>query len=123
MIKRTENLKNNIEDPNTFNSMISTYADSTIPNCFDITLFNESYTLGKVIEYILHETFYEESKVLTYVGFKKPHPHNNDSLLRIAFKDDISEVDKNNKITNILSTACNIGITIFTTIHGEFNES
>ena len=123
MIKRTENLKNNIEDLNTFNSMISTYAESTIPNCFDITLFNESYTLGKVIEYILHETFYEESKVLTYVGFKKPHPHNNDCLLRIAFKDDISEVDKNNKITNILSTACNIGITIFTTIHGEFNES
>ncbi len=48
MIKRIENLKNNVEDPNTLNTMISTQATSTIPNSFDIILKNENYTLGKV---------------------------------------------------------------------------
>ena len=120
MIKRIENLKNNVEDPNTLNTMIMAQATSTIPNCFDIVLKNENYTLGKVIEYIIHEKFYEETPILTYVGFKKPHPHNNDSLLRFAFKNDVKEIDKNNKIANVLSSACDVGINIFTTINSEF---
>ena len=120
MIKRIENLKNNVEDPNTLNTMIMAQATSTIPNCFDIVLKNENYTLGKVIEYIIHEKFYEETSILTYVGFKKPHPHNNDSLLRFAFKNDVEEIDKNNKIANVLSSACDVGINIFTKINSEF---
>ena len=87
-----------------------------------IILKNENYTLGKVIEYIIHEKFYEETPVLTYVGFKKPHPHNNDSLLRIAFKNDVEEVDKNNKVANIISSSCDVGINIFTTINSEFMD-
>jgi DNA-directed RNA polymerase subunit L len=120
MIKRIENLKNNVEDPNTLDDMILTQAASTIPNCFDIILINEDYTLGKVIEYIIHEKFYEETSMLTYVGFKKPHPHNKDSLLRIAFKNNVSESDKYTKIRTIISSACDIGIDIFTTINSEF---
>ena len=120
MVKRIENLKNNISDPNVLGDMVSTFTGSTIPNCADIILSNEGYTLGKVIEYIIHEKFYEESKTLSYVGFKKPHPHSSDSLLRIAFKRNISEIEKNNKISNIISAACDIGINIFTTISEEF---
>jgi len=60
----------------------------TIPNCYDIKLINEDYTLGKVIEYILY-TYYEKGK-LSYCGFTKPHPHIQESIIRLAFHGDVS---------------------------------
>jgi len=51
-------------------------SETTIDNCFDIRLEGEDYTLGKVIEYIMYTKFYEGDKTLTFCGFKKFHPHN-----------------------------------------------
>lgn len=61
-------------------------SETTIDNCYDITLENEDYTIGKVIEYILYEKYYQGDKILTFCGFKKFHPHNDDSTIRIAYK-------------------------------------
>ena len=54
-------------------------------NCFDIILENEDYTMGKVIEYILYEKFYQGDKTLSFCGFKKMHPHDSESILRLSF--------------------------------------
>jgi len=62
-----------------------TVSETTIDNCYDVVLENEDYTLGKTLEYILYEKYYNGEKVLTFCGFKKFHPHNDDSTLRIAF--------------------------------------
>lgn len=62
-----------------------TISESTVDNCYDIILENEDYTIGKALEYILYEKYYNGDKILTYCGFKKFHPHNDDSTLRIAF--------------------------------------
>ena len=59
--------------------------ESTIENCYDIVLEGEDYTLGKVLEFILFNDYYQE-EILTYCGFKKFHPHDDDSIIRIAFK-------------------------------------
>jgi DNA-directed RNA polymerase subunit L len=59
-------------------------ADSTIANSFDIILENEDYTLGKVIEYFLIINYFD-SGILSYIGFKKIHPHDNFSILRLAY--------------------------------------
>jgi DNA-directed RNA polymerase II subunit RPB3 len=56
-----------------------------IDHCFDITLENEDYTIGKVLEYILYEKYYLGEKILSYCGFKKFHPHSPDSIIRIAY--------------------------------------
>jgi DNA-directed RNA polymerase alpha subunit len=66
-------------------------SETTIENSFDIILEEEDYTLGKVIEYILYETLYLKEKTLTYCGFKKSHPHDNFSIIRVAFAE---KVDK-----------------------------
>jgi len=66
-------------------------AETTMNNCYDVILENEDYTYGKVIEYVLYSKFYEQG-ILTYCGFKKFHPHDNYSIIRITYKDD---VDKN----------------------------
>jgi len=70
-------------------------SETTIPNCYDITLVDEDYTIGKMIEFILHSMYYEKLATLSYVGFLKKHPHDDNSLIRIAFKEDMSLVDEN----------------------------
>lgn len=65
---------------------------NTLVNCYDITLSNEDYTLGKVLEYLLHEQYYANNNILTYVGFKKFHPHDDDSIIRVAFKNPVKDI-------------------------------
>jgi len=67
---------------------------NTMANCFDIKLQNEDYTIGKLLEYILYEKYFEGTKIVSFVGFKKFHPHDIESIIRIAFKQpiDISSI-------------------------------
>ena len=71
-------------------------SETTMTNCYDVVLENEDYTMGKCIEYIIYTKHYEGTKSLTFCGFKKFHPHDTHSKLRIAFdkKNDKSEVKK-----------------------------
>jgi DNA-directed RNA polymerase subunit L len=59
-------------------------ADSTLANSFDIILENEDYTIGKVLEYFMYSKFYNTNN-LTFCGFKKLHPHDTFSIIRIAY--------------------------------------
>lgn len=59
---------------------------TTMANCHDVVLLDEDYTLGKVIEYILYDKYYEGEALLSFCGFKKFHPHDTESTIRIAYK-------------------------------------
>ena len=61
---------------------------STMENSFDITLMDADYTVGKVLEYILYDKYFEGQQILSYCGFKKVHPHDNDSVIRLAYKEE-----------------------------------
>ena len=64
-------------------------SETTMENSFDMILVNEDYTIGKVIEYILYTKFYiVKNPTLNYCGFKKFHPHDAKSTIRVAFVDD-----------------------------------
>ena len=65
-------------------------SDNTMKNSYDIILENEDYTIGKILEYCLYTKFYE-TKTLTFCGFKKMHPHDSDSIIRVAYKDAIDK--------------------------------
>jgi len=75
---------------------------NTVENCFDIILKTEDYTIGKILEYSLYELYYNTTKTLTFCGFKKPHPHIDESIIRIAFK---TPVEKSLIIEYIISAA------------------
>jgi DNA-directed RNA polymerase subunit L len=60
-------------------------SETTVEFSYDIILEEEDYTLGKVLEYLLYERYYVHEKVFTYCGFKKFHPHNSDSTIRVAY--------------------------------------
>jgi DNA-directed RNA polymerase subunit L len=61
---------------------------TTMRHCYDIILENEDYTVGNILNYELYQIFYEELKKLEYVGFMKNHPHDDFSIVRIAFVED-----------------------------------
>lgn len=65
-------------------------AESTLSNCFDVILENEDYTIGKILEYCLYSKFYD-TNILTFCGFKKLHPHDTYSIIRLAYKEAIEK--------------------------------
>ena len=65
-------------------------SDNTLANCFDIILENEDYTIGKIIEYCLYTKFYNTNS-LTFCGFKKLHPHDTFSIIRVAYTDPVEK--------------------------------
>ena len=77
---------------------------TTMENCYDIKLENEDYTIGKLIEYHLFDKLF--SDVVCYIGFKKFHPHDVESVLRLAYK---KNVDKQ-MITTHLIQSCSDAI-------------
>jgi len=62
-------------------------SDNLLENCYDITLVNEDYTIGNILNYEVYNIFYTDLKLVNYVGFKKFHPHDTDSILRISLVD------------------------------------
>lgn len=91
-------------------------SETTMDNCYDIILENEDYTLGKTLEYILYEKYYKGEKLLTYCGFKKFHPHDEDSTLRLAFSQTIDKHMVGQYMKNVAVDAKDI----FKKIHGLF---
>jgi len=66
------------------------YSDNTLANSFDIILQNEDYTIGKILEYCMYSKFYE-TNILTFCGFKKLHPHDTYSIIRVAYSEPVEK--------------------------------
>tara|TARA_Y100000816_G_scaffold118781_1_gene83401 strand:+ start:70 stop:1188 length:1119 start_codon:yes stop_codon:yes gene_type:complete len=82
------NRLNNLKEIFTKNTQYISNSNTTIPNSYNIILENEDFTIGKIIEIILYNNYYNGDFTLTYCGFDKPHPHLNISIIRIAFKNE-----------------------------------
>lgn len=67
-------------------------SETNMDNSFDIVLENHDYTVGKVLEYFLYDLYYIDQKILVFCGFKKFHPHDDESIIRLAYD---NPVDKN----------------------------
>ena len=80
LYKKLSEIKQTIEQ----NQLEITPSDNTLENCYDVTLVNEDYTIGNILNYELYKIFYTDLKFINYVGFKKIHPHDSDSILRIS---------------------------------------
>ena len=87
-------------------------SETTLKNGFDITLINEDYTLGKVIEYYLYQEHFVADKTLSFCGFRKPHPHSTDSIIRVAFHNQIDKVG----VSGYFQGACDSAVNAFTKI-------
>ena len=72
-------------------------SENIMDNCYDIILHNEDYTIGKILEYVLYSKFFEELKTIKYCGFKKMHPHDSYSIIRVSYDESTEfNIIKNN---------------------------
>jgi DNA-directed RNA polymerase subunit L len=93
---------------------------STIQNGFDIELKGEDYTLGKVLEFFLHDKHYAEDQTVTYCSFRKIHPHNPDSMIRVGFAETVG-VDEG-IVAQYITTCARDAIVVFEHIRDQFRE-
>lgn len=97
-------------------TLIITNSETTIDFCFDVILENEDYTIGKILEYVLYEKYYVNEKLFTFCGFKKFHPHNTDSTIRIAYS---QNADKR-MVAQHVRIACIENIDVFEKLYKMF---
>jgi DNA-directed RNA polymerase subunit L len=93
---------------------------STIQNGFDIELKGEDYTLGKVLEFFMHDKHYAEDQTVTYCAFRKIHPHNPDSMIRVGFAETVG-VDEG-IVAEYITTCARDAIVVFEHIRDQFRE-
>jgi len=119
-----------IEKLNTFLENIKNNKDlivpikNTMPKCHEIILENEDYTLGKVLESLLYKNYYTQDNGinhLIYCGFRKPHPHINISIIRLAF-DNLNQSDSKyiDMINDMLFNVVNEAKSVFKHINESF---
>jgi DNA-directed RNA polymerase subunit L len=92
---------------------------TTMKHAFCINLIGEDYTLGKVVEYLLFSNYYNKADgIVSFCGFKKPHPHSLDSFIIVAFKE-ATELSKVQEYVSKVVTEC---ISIFKSLFESFND-
>jgi DNA-directed RNA polymerase subunit L len=90
--------------------------NDTMENCYIITILDEDYTVGKILDNELFNNYYNDKKLLTFNGFIKYHPHDKDSYIKLAFKD----ITNINDIINIIDECVNNSILKINTIKQYF---
>jgi DNA-directed RNA polymerase alpha subunit len=93
---------------------------TAMENAVDVILEGEDYTIGKVIEFILHEQYYKKDRELSYVGFIKKHPHDDYSIVRMAFSGEGNSTLTDVNVYRMVNFACDVGIKLFANIKEYF---
>lgn len=95
-------------------------SEATMDNCFDFILEHGDYTVGKALEYLIYEKLFIAkggTPTVKYCGFKKTHPHDDHSTIRVSYID--READKSWMKTN-LKDACMEASAIFKALSTKF---
>ncbi len=98
------------------NIKIEINENSTLDNEFIINIPNEDYTLGNSIVYFMYENYFKKGK-LTFVGFKVPHPHIPNGVIRMAFPDSSSD---SSDVSQYLAESAENVISVFKIIQSNF---
>lgn len=99
-------------------SIVIRMSETTMENSYDIVLENEDYTIGKALEYILHEMYYLDEELFSFCGFKKFHPHDTESIIRIAYSKPTDE----NTLRGHLRVASIKAVEIFKSLTDMFKK-
>lgn len=97
-------------------TLVINTSETTMDYSFDVILENEDYTIGKILEFLLYERYFVKEKLFSFCGFKKTHPHNTDSIIRIAY----SENSDKNMLRQHLRSVCLDSSDLFKHIYDMF---
>ena len=93
-----DNKLQNVISKITDDSFTFEYVDNS-KNMYDIKIENEKHTLGNLIQALFYNIFIrkDNKQVVEYIGYKCPHPLENNMIIKIKFKND----EKNENIKKI----------------------
>ena len=98
-------------------------AEGTMANSYLVKMKGEGYTLGKLIEYALFKSHCEgqpgSDGSLLYCGFRKPHPHIDESVIKVAFREPSSA----DHLAGLLSASAALVIAAFERIALSFSAT
>ena len=58
---------------------------------YRVLLYKDDYTIGKLIETTMYKTYFENDRLVSYIGFKKTHPHDDYVTIRVHYPEDLGE--------------------------------
>lgn len=64
---------------------------STLANGYDVKLYDEDYTIGMILQYLLYSMHYEGDKTMNWCAFKKFHPHDPFIIGKIGYIEETAE--------------------------------
>ena len=97
-------------------------SQNTMENCYDIILEHDDYTIGKTIEYFLYAKYFkvdDEKRVISFCGYKKMHPHDDESIIRVAY----TQIVDKSIVYGHLQECIKDSITAFTDMKKKFTTS
>ena len=115
MIMKCDSMSENVRGK----SLRMSQSMTTMENTYDITLENDHYSYGKSLEFALYRMFYQSSGELSFVGFNKDHPYDDDSILRVGF---VKPTDVDNIYRKIQEANTYIR-SVFERIREQFGDS
>ena len=87
---------------NVVNKNVITPLSDSMENTFELVLENEDYTIGKLIEHELYNLYFINEKIFNYISFKKYHPHDDNSFIKMS----LVKIDDPRVISKYIITAC-----------------
>lgn len=93
-------------------------SESTMRNSYDVTILNDDYTVGKILEFMLFNNYYSTEGLLSYCGYNKAHPHDADSTIRVAFKQETSLEE----VKMLMTECCRLGVVVYDKILYQFKK-
>ena len=97
-------------------------AETTIENCFDVALPNDTYTISNILNSNIIDMFYQNPdtslNTVSFIGVKKMHPHAPDTLLRIAYFDKGADTER---VRQTLIDAIEYGMKIVKEVKAKFD--
>lgn len=103
-----QNIKDNIKKGNT-----------VLPS-YEITIPNDNYTIGKIIESTMHTLYFKEKAILSFIGYNKPHPHDDYGIIRVMFHNDSHNEEM---VRTLLQETVQASIQLYTTILKSFTTN
>lgn len=104
----------------------SQLGSGTMENEYTVKVDVEDYTVGKVIEKLMYNEYFEGQgrgeQILTFCGFRKEHPHNTFAVIKLCYKEDLGERYRD-IIMSQLHNVCQKAIMIFNSISNQFPVS
>lgn len=90
--------------------------NTTVSNEFIVTLKDQDYTIGNALVYFLYEDYFIKDKSLSFIGFRVPHPHIPNGIIRMAF----NTPETNTTVIQYLNNSCQKIIEVFSKIQKNF---